>query len=106
MKNKYLVSLAFCYKRDVSITQGVNPPLNSDYVLDQTRLYVDDQLNSSRLPSDLNCVLKNIGLGNELGQSDMERIPRSVVLQSYWEVVKESFLRPERQFNSSRVDRG
>ena len=66
MKNKILGIAGVLLASGMSVSaQEFNPPLNSDYVLDQTRVYVDDQLNSlTRLPSDLNCVLKNIGLGN------------------------------------------
>ena len=45
--------------------QDFNPPSNSDYVNDLTRIYVDDPMNDlTDLPASLNCVLNNIGLGN------------------------------------------
>ena len=66
MKNNILGIAGVLLVSGISVSaQEFNPPLNSDYVLDQTSVYVDDQLNSlTRLPSDLNCVLTNIGLGN------------------------------------------
>ena len=66
MKNNILGIAGVLLVSGISVSaQEFSPPLTSDYVLDQTSVYVDDQLNSlTRLPSDLNCVLTNIGLGN------------------------------------------
>lgn len=64
-KVAYLLSALFVANSMPAAAQEFDPPLNSDYVLDETSVYVDDQLNSlTDLPSDLNCVLKNIGIGN------------------------------------------
>ena len=55
MKNKILGIAGVLLASGMSVSaQEFNPPLNSDYVLDKTSVYVDDQLNSlTRLPSDL-----------------------------------------------------